>query len=261
MLLRRRRGEAPLPLILAGAASLTAILVIVGGLLTRKSDSPVAAQPGTKYIQSLEGAMESYDRKPRATARGSEPERIVATSKGAGPATLAATALHQKMMALVAAPDVLIRRLGHRDGDFVFSKQRGWLKFDPSLNALRPITHGELPQDLKDRYPAELYPSRGKTGRGPDEERAGQPSDSTLAGGRGRGGTRGGGSDGSGGNGSSGAGGAGGAGGTDGSGGASGAGSGPLVSGGPGSAVPLAGVGDEVLFRETPLLAPAPATP
>src|SRR4051812_32091487 len=93
-----RRGEAPLPLILAGAASLTAILVIVGGLLTRKGDAPPPPQPGGgKYIQSLEGVMESFDRKGPRAARASEPERLVSTGSSGGfgaPPVLAATAIH-----------------------------------------------------------------------------------------------------------------------------------------------------------------------
>jgi hypothetical protein len=226
----KRRGEAPLPLVLAGLSALTAIMVIVGGLARGRKEPDPPPQGGTKYIQTLEGVMERYGQRGSAGGRTDGPAGRPSGGTS-GPPQLSSSAINQKMMKLVSSPDILLRRLGHANGDFVYSKQRGWLRFDPARGALEPMGWNELPEDLRERYPQDLFPSRGRTAIAGKEDRTGGGSGGTKGGGGSAGGA-----------------------------GTSVAAGGSPASGGRGAdPVSLAGVGDAVVFRKTPILSPAVA--
>src|SRR5688572_20795718 len=106
---RHRRGEAPLPLVLAGLSALTAIMVIVGGLARGRKEPEPPPQVGPKYIQTLEGVMERYGQRGSASGRSTgSADRPAPGGGGTAPPQLASSAINQKMMKLVSSPDILL---------------------------------------------------------------------------------------------------------------------------------------------------------
>jgi hypothetical protein len=271
----KRNGEAPLPLILAGAAALTAILVVIGGAFTRTGNSTPSSPPETKYIQSLEGVVATYGQRGPLAQGGGSPSRTEGRGGGSTAAPRDGRSLHNRLLSSVSSPDIMIRRLGHVDGDFVYSRSRGWLRFDPSTTALQSVPWADLPTDLKSRYPREIFSDRGRGGRSsearaggstgrpnPEGGRrpAGEGGRDSPGGGRWTEGGSGGLAGGSGGPGRYGGGGPGSAGGRGGRGagnsGPSGGPGAPGSTGSSGGAAETVAVGQEVSFQTTPRLNP-----
>ncbi|MBI4862477.1 MAG: hypothetical protein HY815_19785 [Candidatus Riflebacteria bacterium] len=187
---RRIRGEAPLPLVLAGAAALTALLVVMGGMFTRSSRPPPQQQSTDgRYLQTLEGVMDSFGR-PGSTPSGSGQTVSQPTSpqlpRSGAPASTG-QGLHGRILASLSHPDVLVRKIGHPAGDFVFTKSQGWLRFDLATSTFRSTTWAELPEDLKAHYPKEIFGDRGRGG-GSSEVAADSFGASSASGPGGRGG-------------------------------------------------------------------------
>lgn len=158
---RRARGNTPLVtawlLLLLGLVSLTLYRAAT------RQDSP--ARPRREvYLSDEVGAVAAARR-----ARREQTEAVIAKARRARKARQGSfrhadaaalfagltgagdRAVHQETRDLLASPDILLRLFGTPDGDFLFHRRLGWLRYIGGQWI--PMRPDELPGALRDAHP------------------------------------------------------------------------------------------------------------
>jgi hypothetical protein len=160
----------PLPGALAAAALVLALLALA---LRSPGDRGTRAPPGRPsgpYIERFDGRI-ARATGGAAPAGASDPGPAVPEGRGRGGASGAAsgarspgrrsrearsrTAVGRELSELMADPQVVVLALSHPQGSFAYHRRDGWLRLVDGGWVVVP--YAELPADLKQRYPPQIY--------------------------------------------------------------------------------------------------------
>lgn len=147
----------------------TATAVTADGAVVASADG--GADAGGGAGGSASGGSASLSRRRTFSHRGGS--TVFASRDGALP-----RALNPDLRDMVASPEVLVRLLGTPQGDFIYHREYGWMRFVDGH--WEPVDPYRLPEDLKTMYPALCGVNTAPGGGGGDAQFSRTDWSSTL---------------------------------------------------------------------------------